>query len=112
MKQAAGEAWDSYSPEFKAKYGNDKKRFLDEYFSSESARFEDSFKRNMGDDYIDPATGLRKGAIASPDFTDDAIKKARTNALQRMQLGKNQKNSFSAGTLGGFDVSKPVLGGY
>lgn len=48
-----------------------------------------------------------------PDFTDAAVAKARTSAWNRLQLGKNQKSSFAmSGKLGGFDVSKPVLGGY
>lgn len=45
------------------------------------------------------------------DATDDALRKARTNAFLRLQSGKNQGNSMGQ-KLGAFDVAKPVLGGY
>lgn len=49
---------------------------------------------------------------AKPDATDELIKKARSNAYLRLQAGNNRKSSMAAGTLGGFDIAKPVLGSY
>ena len=47
------------------------------------------------------------------DYTDDVLKKARTQMALRLQVGKNRSSSFTTPKgLGGFDVSRPVLGGY
>jgi hypothetical protein len=72
-------------------------------------------RKGIGDSTYAPAEAktLERPPPKAPDLTDDAIKKARQAAYWRTQMGKNAKSSFATqGTLGGFDVNKPVLGGY
>lgn len=59
-----------------------------------------------------PGAPKAKAPPVMPDATDAALQKARTSFAMRLQVGKNRKSSFSSGQLGGFDVTKPVLGGY
>jgi hypothetical protein len=100
--------WDSWDSARRSRYlanGGD-------YDAGPFGGVEGRYKAVLQDQYTDPTTGLRKGQVLAGDATDDALKKARTNFMLRTQLGKNQKSSLATGQLGGFDVSKPVLGGY
>lgn len=51
--------------------------------------------------------------LQTPDATDKLLAATRTNAYERLKIGKNRQSSMTTtGKLGGFDVAKPVLRGY
>jgi hypothetical protein len=96
-----------------AKLGKTKEQWVEEAMSNIDSKFEAGFEGRLGSDYIDPKTGDFKNRPPTMDSTDKALAQARTSAYQRLQLGKNRQSSFAVqGKLGGFDVGKPVLGGY
>ena len=94
--------------------GYDEARYNAEAQKNLLGNYEGAAKAQLGQDYIDPKTGRALNAAPlQPDATDEALKKARTQMALRLQVGKNRSSSFTTPKgLGGFDVSRPVLGGY
>lgn len=70
---------------------------------------ENTFIAGQGGSPLAPAENKKPPGA---DLTDEFLQKARTNMALRLQSTRGRSSTFSQGSMGKLDLSKPVLGGY